>query len=716
MAVLQKIRNKGVLLVTIIAIALFLFVVGDALRSGEGMFNQSKQQVGEIDGNTVSIQDYQSKVEELKIAYEIMRQKSSFSEDELNSINDEAWQEIVSETLIGKECAALGISATNDEIADVIRNGASQLLQVPFFMNQQTGRFDYSSLQAFLTEYKKLKETSGQQVPEAYEKIYKYYLYAQKSIRNQILANKYQVLFSKCILSNPVEAELSYNGRANENQILLASVPFSSVDDNKVTVTDEEIKSKYNEDKEQYRQYIETRDIKVIDVPVTASAEDKKNAEKEMNEVYTKLQAADSKAAASIVRSSASQTFYTDIMKTKDAYPRFISQRLDSIAVGETVKPIYDVMSNTFYTFKVLGKANVADSVLYRQLVVEQGDASQYDAKADSILQAINAGATFKSIAKKYNQAGDSAWVATRDFQSSSLDTDNLTILNALYSMSKGEVRKLTMSNGAIVIMQVDDKRNFIEKYNVASVVKELKFSDQTYNTEYNKFSSFMAANNSAEKISQNADKAGYHIQTLTDVASNTHNIAGVSNTRDALKWVFDDAKPGDVSQLYECGSNDHLMLVILTTVNEKGYATVEKVKEYITSELKNDKKAEQIIASLKDVKSIDQAKSKSNVVVDTVSHVSFADATFVRATNSSEPVIGAIASKTSKGAFASAFKGNNGVYMLTVLNKEKSSSKFDDKSEESTIISNAQRTAFNTLMQDLYFSADITDTRYKFF
>jgi peptidyl-prolyl cis-trans isomerase D len=81
MAVLQKIRNRGILLVSIIAIALFLFVMGDLLRGGEGLINQSRQNVGEIDGTSVSIQDYQSVFEDFQVYNEIAQQRTSTSEE-----------------------------------------------------------------------------------------------------------------------------------------------------------------------------------------------------------------------------------------------------------------------------------------------------------------------------------------------------------------------------------------------------------------------------------------------------------------------------------------------------------------------------------------------------------------------------------------------------------------------------------------------------------
>ena len=192
MAALQKIRSKGVLLVTIIAVALFLFVAGDLFRGLESLFQKSSQQVGEVDGKSISIQEYQKLVDDMQTYYEIAQQKSSFSEDELNRIKDEAWQTYVQQQLIQKQCEELGLAVSDAEISDVVKTGYSQMLQVPVFMNQQTGRYDYATVNTFLNEYKKLKD-AGTQIPEAYEKIYKYYLFAQRQIRDQLLTQKYQV-------------------------------------------------------------------------------------------------------------------------------------------------------------------------------------------------------------------------------------------------------------------------------------------------------------------------------------------------------------------------------------------------------------------------------------------------------------------------------------------------------------------------------------------
>ena len=199
-------------------------------------------------------------------------------------------------------------------------------------------------------------------------------------------------------------------------------------------------------------------------------------------------------------------------------------------------------------------------------------------------------------------------------------------------------------------------------------------------------------------------------------MTSSAHGIANIRATREALKWVFDEAKVGDVSQLYECGSNDHLMIVALTGINEEGYRSEAKLKDMLTEEIKLEKKVAKLYESAKNVKSIADAKNIKNAVVDTIKHVSFGAPTFISSTGASEPLVSAKAAKTAKGAFAGPVKGNYGVYMFQVLNKTKTSEKFDAKAEESSLAMTNFRNASSAIINTLYLKANVKDRRYKFF
>ena len=178
---------------------------------------------------------------------------------------------------------------------------------------------------------------------------------------------------------------------------------------------------------------------------------------------------------------------------------------------------------------------------------------------------------------------------------------------------------------------------------------------------------------------------------------------------------MFDEAKKGDVSKLFECGNNDHLLVVALTGINNEDYRSLDQVKDIITAQLKNEKKVAKLYESAKNTKSIEDAQKLKDVRIDTLSHVSFENAPQLM----TEPIVGAIAAKTDNGKFSGAVKGNMGVYMLKVLDKTKTAEKYDEKAEKAEMetlsminAGKAWRSSFNVL----YRNAKVKDNRYKFF
>ncbi|MCQ2095408.1 MAG: SurA N-terminal domain-containing protein [Bacteroidaceae bacterium] len=714
MATLSKIRSHGPLLVGIIAVALFCFVAGDLFKGCEGLVNQSKQQVGEIQGEALSIQDYNELVNDLTNYYEIVGQQSS-GEDVQNRIKDEVWQTYVQNKLIQDECEKLGIQVTDDEVAQILQSGANRMLQIPAFMGQD-GKYDFAAVQQFLTSYQSMKD-ANQEIPDVYQKIYKYYLFAQRTIRDDLYTQKYQVLMSKALTANSVEAKMNFDAQNQQYEVLVAAVPFSSIDDKDIEVSDAELKAKYDERKEAYKQSVETRNVKYISVAIVPSDKDKEATLSSVKDYQAKLEeATDNESAGNVVRQSASLIAYSNILKSKDAFPAMIADALDSTAVGQTVPAAFDIATNCYFTFKVLDKTQQPDSVLLRQIGVGAEDVAKTQEKADSILNAINAGGDFKAIAKNYGQEGDSAWISTADYERGNVDADYALFISSIYNTAVGTAQQVKLSNGNIIIIQVLDTKNPITKYNVASIVKENRFTDETYNNEYNKFSSFLAANKTLESIEANAAKEGYQVLESTDLVSSAHGVANIHSTHDALKWAFDEAEVGEVSPLYECGDNDHLLVVALTDVNPKGYRSVEKLNEILKQQVLADKKAEKILAQLKDAKSLSAVKTLKDASVDTLHTVTFASAPYVMTTSSQEPIVCALAAKTAKGQVSAAAKGLNGVFMVQVLDKKNAGMKFDAKAEKTNVSNTLMRFAINNVINTLYLKADVTDSRYKFF
>ena len=267
--------------------------------------------------------------------------------------------------------------------------------------------------------------------------------------------------------------------------------------------------------------------------------------------------------------------------------------------------------------------------------------------------------------------------------------------------MSVGEVKNIALTQGNLII-QVVDRKAMVNKYVAAVVKKNISFSKDTYSAAYNKFSSFVSANLTADEIVKNAAKAGYTIQERKDITTAEHNLAGIHSTREAMRWLF-DAKKGDVSPLYECGDNDNLLVVILDNINSVGYRSLEdaQVKEFVKAEVLKDKKAEMLLAKLNGVKSVAEAKAKG-ANVTAVNQVTFAAPVFVAA--------------TAKGKFCKApVKGNAGVYVFQVVNKSQRAAKYDEKAEMQKLRQQHMQMAGN-FMNELYIKAKVVDNRYLFF
>lgn len=713
MAALGKIRKRGLILISIIGLGLFAFIAEEGFRSCEASRNDRRQQIGEVLGEKVSVQDFQKLIDEYSEVIKMQQGVNNLNEMQLNQVKDMVWQTYIQTKVVENEANKLGLTVTDAELQNILNEGTNPMLMQTPFVNQQTGRFDANSLKKFLADYK-TQQTANPQLAEQYQALYKYWTFIEKTLRQQLLAQKYQSLLASCILSNPVEAKMAYKEANEESQIELATFPYSSIEDSKVKISDADLKAKYEEVKGRFKQYVESRDIKYVTVQVTPSANDRAALQKSFSQYTADLAAAADPANA--VRKSTSLVNYLGLPVAKTAYAADIADKLDSMSVGQTVGPFESQMDNTLNVIKLVSKQLLPDSVQYRQIQVMGATADEAQKRADSIYTALNGGADFELLAKKYGQTGEKTWLTTAQYQQApSMDADTKTYINTLNNLGVSETRNMKLGQGNVII-QVVDRRAMISKYTAAVIKKTIDFSKETYSTAYNKFSSFVSANQTPDKIAKNAKGSGYTVQEAKDITTSTHTLVGINDTRDALKWLF-EAKEGEISPMYECGNNDQLLLVVLDKIHPKGYRPYDdpQVKEMLKAEVMRDKKAEQLMAKAKDVKSVAAAKAKGATVAP-VNQVTFSAPVFVMSTGASEPVLSGAVAATAKGQFsAKPVKGNAGVYVFQVTNRTTRPGKFEAKAEEDKARQKALQFAGN-FMNELVIKAGVVDDRYLFF
>lgn len=713
MAALGKIRSKGVILISILGFALFAFIAEELFRSCESSRNESRQQVGEVLGDKVNVQDFQKLVDEYTNVIKMTQGRDNLTDDDLNQVKDVVWNTFVQTEIISKEASKLGLQVTDQELQNILNAGTNpMLLQTPF-VNQQTGRFDANLLKKFLAEYKQA-QTTNPQMAEQYQGIYNFWTFIEKSLRQQVLAQKYQSLLAGCLISNPVSAKMAYTDENQESNIQLASFAYSSINDNKVKISDADLKAKYEELKPRFKQYEETRSIKYVDYQVLPSASDRAALNKTVAGYVQSLK--ETADPVEIVRNSGSLVTYLGIPQTKAAFPTDIAARLDSMAVGSTSAPVENKLDNTINVVKLISKVQLPDSVQFRAIQV--GGATPADAAktADSIFTALKSGAEFEAIAKKYGQTGEKNWITSNQYQNAtSMDADTKSYIESLNTLPVNEIKNLKLTQGNL-ILQITDRKAMTDKYVAAVIKKPIEFSKNTYSAAFNKFSQFVSESQTLEAMQKNASKYGYKVQERMDIRNSEHYVAGIHGTREALKWIF-ETDENKVSQLYECGDNDHLLVLVMTKINKKGYRSLddENVKNYVKQEVLRDKKAEMLMAKVKGVNSISAAKAKG-AQVSAVNQVTFAAPVFVQSTGMSEPALSGAVAATAKGKFCSAaVKGNGGVYLFQVLEKKMRPVKFNAKEYEQRQRQKMMQYAGN-FMQELYINANVKDNRYLFF
>ena len=739
MAALQKIRSKGALLIGAIGLALFAFIAEEFFRAIETSSNISKQQVGKVCGQSLSVQEYQQMVEDMSNLYRIQKavqgQGNTLTDQETEQIREQVWEDFVSSTIIAREAEKAGLCVTDADVQEALKEGAAQSLRpMAAIFGGQDGRFNVEALKDFLKNFDQQIAAAQQQGAGEYveqmQQIRQAWTYTEKQLRKELLQGKFYALVSICNLSNPVSAKYQFDGRTENITAEVVALPYSNIDDSKVKIEDADLKAAYDARKEMFRRAGKTVDARILDVEVKASTADRIALHKEVAAASEALGATDD--VAPVVAASKTVFAYSDVPMTKKAFERMhdVASALDSMAVGAVKAAYYNAADNTVSTFKLVSKIQAPDSVLIRQIWAPAVDAAASKTLADSIATALNGGASFKQLAEKYNQPGDSLWLTSTQMEGAGIPEDQAKIIRTYNTLAAGGRQVVETAQGAVVV-EVLDRKAMTTKYNVAVIKCPLEFSKETYNAELSKLNVFLSKNRTLADVEKNAGQAGYIVRPANMQNTSTLNLyanIGGSGAKDATRWIFDEAKDGEISKLYECGQhNDHLLVVGVAASHKKGYLPWDdaNVKEYLTQLVRQEKKGELMMQKAAGVKSTADAKKIEGAVADTLNGVNLFSYPSLTQIGLPEPRLAAAVDKTAKGKTTAPVQGAGAVYVAQVLNKEKGADKFDAAQEMRMA---SQQNFQNIYAQSFYGpgnptlvnalrikSADVEDNRYKF-
>lgn len=716
MATLQKLRNMGPLLVIFVGLALFAFIAGDAWRLFQS--DSMEATVGTIDGDKLSAADFQELYNECENAQRMFKmtdprlseeqRTASFTEAELAYIKEEAWSVFTQLAIAEKQAKELGITVTNEEIMDILNNNSSNYLNSIYHPFRTEAGFSTDDLNSVIVAYNQMMNDGGQ-YDSNLAALYSCWKYMEKRIKLEALTNKQVKLIENATIANPVLAKNNFEKNDNQFNLEVVAFPYTSIEDSLVKVSDKEIENYYNANKDYfYEQLQDTRDIKYISVKITPSESDKQEILAQMNEYANALKNGD-KEYERIARTSQSEYEYNDLFWTKDAFPEDIQIRLEQANVNEVVGPYLNPSDNSYNVFMTTEKSTAPDSLLVRAIVVTSQSNDEVVATTDSLLNALKNKADFKEVAKNYAHV-DSLWMTSKEFYSAGL-IDNAQTQKEIYSAKAGVYAASDFKTiPGKLIYQVINKKGSNDIYNLVVIKKEITFGSETYDNVYNKFSQYIADCKSIEDIESKAMANGYRVQKMNDVNASTRNINNIPQTYNVVKWALaEDRKAGDFSGIEECG-NEYLLFAVVTGVNPKGYIALDKeinnygtkLRDIIKNKLMLDKKAEMIASELAD-KDWNAIKNNNKAQVSKVNMVEFKKPTSIPTLNVDEPVISVAAAKMAVSEVSAPIKGDNGVYVITVVGKNAKNGIFNAEKENDYILSNGGMYEYSNIVGQLF-------------
>ena len=711
MATLQKIRDKGILLVTVIGVALLAFILGDLLTSGNTLFAKSKDKAFSVNGKVVSTQEYANRITEWEEFQKMISGQTSLDEATTQQIREAVYDQMVREIILDNQTSKLGISVSKAELNDLVHGESiSPLLQsLPFFINPETGVFDREGLIQFLATVNGPDQSA---MPEERAMIQQYknvWLFIENMVKYQRLQEKYDLLLSSSIMVNDNEAKTSFDLSQQSSDIAYAVKNYFAIPDSVVSVSAQEVKSFYDKNKSSFKMDVPLAKISYFTKEIVPSEEDFAEIEVLANEAYEKL--LETNNIASVV-ADYSDIPYRDIYVSAALLDDRQKSFIETASISDVEGPQKE--GNSFNIYKLIDKTQAPDSVHLRMMAIPDATVMGQDSIVtnfvDSIFNELTSGKSFAEVANSLNpqaNGGDIGWAREIDLFSAGAD-----LVKAAFSAPIGEPFKIKLP-GQQMILQVEERTAPVTKYKLATVSIPVLVSEKTSNNIDNELNQLVSEPNISKNFSELASEKGYFVMPNTSVSANDFSLMNIPNSRQVVTWAVNEKKMGTVKKF---DLSNTRIIARVDQVYPAGTAPLSELESTIKSRLINEKKAETIIADLsaKNISSLDAFANEMGAVVDTVKFVNFTTQNISGL--GFEPTINAVAGYAPENAIVGPVKGNMGVYVLSVTNRTKNDDEYDATAQKNIMQSNnaymLQMQSFATLKEKL----KVEDNRYVFF
>lgn len=650
MSTLEQIRQRPILIISILGLALLLFILTAVDRPGE-LFTDNHT-VAKVDGEKIDFMDFQRRVEQ----QQEQLQQRGYTNVDAAQVQEYVLQQMLNETLMEKEFDRLGLQVTDAELSEATLGATPHpyVAQMVQSMGIPSAQMLYDA--AYNPTKVGIDPQQSQQFQTAWTQL-------EKDVEQMLLQQKFINLFQGTLTANKLDAQAVYEENASTSTIAYARKDFSSLNVEDFPVSADEIKALYNEEKNRWRisepQYI----LNYISVDITPSTDDLAAAQKEVEDAIMGLRLNPGTDAVS----SNSKFYVNRVNSTASAMAPALRKAVTGMAVDSTA--MVSFVDNQYTIAKLLGVTTSVDSVRLDVAFIDENVA------ADSIIGLLNTGAKAGDLANAIVQHQDSVWVSL-------LAPGMATMKEELANAETGVYFKPENNNGnSGMVVRVNQRKAPVQVYDVAEITYDVVPSSATINKLNSDLRSFITANATAETFTSEANKAGYQPLPAT-VTPSSLSVNGLEDSRGAAKWAL-GAKKGSVSGVFTNDRDSRLLAVALTDVYDGDFepASSERVNSYLTGKIRNRKMAEKLVADYKGKgKSVAEYASAMGVAADTT-QVTFGQA-YVRNFPMYESNLIANVAVAKEGEVVGPIALNSSVVVFSVTDVKKSGRDFDFESD----------------------------------
>jgi peptidyl-prolyl cis-trans isomerase D len=596
MALIRKIRQRTGLAIGVIAVGLIFFLVGgDILSPNSTLLGRGSNTVGEIAGEKISYEEYVQKIEEAKFSFQQNTGRNP-SENEMYSLREQAWQALIVERMFAEQYEELGMMVTDAELVDMVqgRNIIAELRQQ--LTNPETGEFDRAQLIAFLQS---LEDADPQQRA--------FWAQQERMFADARLRMKYDNLLSTAVYASKAEGQLAHKMENTIADVDHLFVPYYAVSDNEVEVTDAELKDYIKRNREKF-QVSNSRDLEYVAFPLTPSAEDSALVSREISRLTEELRATDLDSVFAVRNSEGPNPFRT--YRPGESLPNTLVTNVENPQEGEVYGPFLTNRSS-FVVYKVTDKFDGtprmrASHILLGTEGLDDAQKAEVRQQAEAVLKEARDGEDFASLAMRHGQdgtaqrGGDLGWFAKDDFIE---EFGSATFA----ARTTGVLPRLVESEYGFHIINVTELPQ-AGAMKIASIELELIASDVTRNEAYRNADYFAASTSNQKEFRANAQQEGYRVMQAYGLDQGARSLNNIPNAREVVRWAFNDASVNKVSDVFEL--DNAYVVAVLTDKTEAGTASLDQVREEVTTLVKNEKKAKIITDRLQGKNSLEDMKA----------------------------------------------------------------------------------------------------------